>query len=519
MTEPQQAREIEVLIRARYPILYVVSWEEPRVTQTLIAIGRRSNKKVYEWSCSSGIVPAGTPLQAVKMRKTGTKDPLVALDEVVEELEPAIYVFKDFHPFLSKTNYAVVRKLRDIAQGLKSSYKTLVLVSPFLELPPELEKDITVIDYHLPSLAELGQLLDGIIAEVKDNPRVKIELDAAGREEILKAALGLTLAEAENVFAKALVQSGRLSRADVAAVFTEKQQVIRKSGLLDYCEPDVAFHHVGGLASLKDWLAKRKLAFTDSAQRFGLPPPRGVLLLGVQGCGKSMCAKAVSALWQLPLLRFDIGKVFGSLVGTSEENVRRAIRIAESIAPCVMWVDEIDKAFGAIGAHSTDSGTTQRVLSTLLTWLSEKTTPVFVIATANNIHVLPPELMRKGRFDDIFFVDLPDEAERREIFAIHLARRNRDPKRFNIAELAARSEGLSGAEIEQAIVAALFDAFSQRRDLTDADIIKAMAETVPLSKTMDAEVNALREWAMTRARHASLRQEEVVARATRKMEL
>ncbi len=519
MSEQEQAREIEVLIRARYPILYVVSWEEPRVVQTLLGIGRRSNKKVFEWSCSGGIVPAGTPLQAVKMHKSGTKDPLVALDQVVEELEPAIYVFKDFHPFLSKTNFAVVRKLRDIAQGLKSSYKTLVLLSPFLELPAELEKDVTVIDYRLPNLEELGRLLDTIIAEVKDNPRVHIALDAAGREEILKAALGLTLAEAENVFAKALVQNGRLSRADVAAIFAEKQQIIRKSGLLDYCVPDVGLQHVGGLASLKDWLAKRKLALTQSAQDFGLPPPRGVLLLGVQGCGKSMCAKAVSSLWQLPLLRFDVGKMFGSLVGTSEENVRRAIRIAESVAPCVMWVDEIDKAFGALGSSSTDSGTTQRVLGTLLTWLSEKTSSVFVIATANNVHVLPPELLRKGRFDDIFFLDLPDAAERKEIFAIHLARRKRDPKRFDVEELARRSEGLSGAEIEQAIIAALFDAFSQKRDLADADVAKAMAETVPLSKTMDKEVNALREWAMTRARHASLRQDEVVARATQKLEL
>jgi len=519
VSQDEQAREIEILIRARYPILYIVSWEEPRVIETLIGIGRRSNKKVYEWSCSGGIVPAGTPLQSVKMRNAGTKDPQVALDEVVEQVEPAIYAFKDFHPFLTKTNYAVVRKLRDIAQNLKSSYKTVVLLSPFLELPAELEKDITVIDFLLPNLEELGRLLDNIIAEVKDNPKIRIELDAAGREEILKAALGLTLAEAENVFAKALVTGGKLARDDVAAIFAEKRQIIRKSGLLDYCEPDVAFQEVGGLAALKDWLVKRKLAFTDSAQEFGLPPPRGVLLLGVQGCGKSMCAKAVSSLWQLPLLRFDVGKMFSSLVGSSEENVRRAIRIAESIAPCVLWVDEIDKAFGALDGRSTDSGTTHRVLGTLVTWLSEKTTPVFVIATANNIRVLPPELMRKGRFDDIFFVDLPDEIERRQIYAIHLARRNRDPKKFDLDELAMRSDGYSGAEIEQAVIAALFDAFSQHRDLADADIVTALAETVPLSKTMEHEIGALREWCLHRSRHASLPQEEVVTRARRKLEL
>ena len=519
MTEQEQVREIEVLIRARYPILYVVSWEEPRVVQTLIGIGRRSNKKVYEWSCSGGIVPAGTPLQAVKMRNAGTKDPLVALDQVVEELEPAIYIFKDFHPFLSKTNFAVIRKLRDIAQSLKSSYKTLVLLSPFLDLPPELEKDLTVVDYHLPTLLELGTLLDGITAEVKDNPRLRIELDAAGREEVLKAALGLTLAEAENVFAKALVLRGKLSRDDVASIFAEKRQIIRKSGLLDYCEPDVAIHHVGGLASLKDWLAQRKLAFTDKAEQFGLPPPRGALLLGVQGCGKTLCAKAVSSLWQLPLLRFDVGKMFSSLVGSSEENVRRAIRIAESVAPCVMWVDEIDKAFGALGSRSTDSGTTQRVLGTLLTWLSEKTSSVFVIATANNIEVLPPELLRKGRFDEIFFVDLPDETERRDIFAIHLERRGREPRSYDLPAVVARSEGYSGAEIEQAVISGLFAAFAEQRELTNADLLTALTETVPLSKTMEREVNALREWAMTRARHASLRKEQVAQQARRKLEL
>ncbi len=519
MSEPSQAREIELLIRARYPILYVVSWEEPRVTQQIIEVGRRTNKKVYEWSCSGGIVPAGTPIQARKGRSASTKDPIVALNEVVEQVEPAIYIFKDFHPFLAKTNFAVVRQLRDIAQSLKSSYKSIILLSPFLELPPELEKDVTVIDFHLPTLAELGQLLDGIIAEVKDNPKIRIELDATAREEILKAALGLTLSEAENVFAKVLVTTGKLSRADVGAVFAEKRQIIRKSGLLDYCDPEVALQDVGGLASLKDWLAKRRQAFTDKAQKFGLPSPRGVLLLGVQGCGKSMCAKAVSSVWQLPLLRFDVGRMFSSLVGGSEENIRRAIRIAESIAPCVMWVDEIDKAFAAMGGASTDSGTSQRVLGTFLTWLSEKTTPVFVIATANNIRVLPPELLRKGRFDDIFFVDLPDDAERREIFGIHLSRRSRDPQKFDLVALAASSDGMSGAEIEQAVIAALFEAFYQNREVTTEDLAKTIAQTVPLSKTMEEEIKALRAWGMNRARHASLYQDEVVTRAKRNLEL
>jgi len=413
----------------------------------------------------------------------------------------------------------VIRKLRDIAHELKSSYKTVVLLSPFLVLPAELEKDLTVIDYALPTIEELGALLGRIEDEVKDNPKLKVDLTPDGRERILKAALGLTLAEAENVFAKALVTGGTLSADDVSAIYAEKRQIIRKTGLLDYCEPELDFQMVGGLDSLKDWLARRRMAFSDKAHEYGLPAPRGVLLLGVQGCGKSLCAKAVSALWSLPLLRLDVGRLFSSLVGSSEENIRRAIRLAEGIAPCVLWMDEIDKAFGSLSGSSTDSGTSQRVLGTFLTWLGEKTAPVFVIATANNIRVLPPELLRKGRFDEIFFVDLPDEKERRDIVAIHLYRRNRDWQQFNLDEIAARSNGFNGAELEQVVISALFDAFYEGREVTDEDIFKAIGETVPLSKTMQEDIDALRDWCMTRARHASVRQAEVVQQARRKLEL
>ncbi|MFT5129453.1 MAG: hypothetical protein ACI8W8_003075 [Rhodothermales bacterium] len=289
-----QSRDIEVLIRARYPIIYIVSWEEQRVIQDLMGIGERLGKTVYEWSCSSGITNAGGPANAVNMRNAGQKDPLVALGEVVDEKEAAIYIFKDLHPFLGKNNFAIIRKLRDIAHCLKSSYKTLVRVSPFLNLAPELEKDLTVVDYRLPDLHELCELLNSIVEEVRDNPKIKIELDDEGLEQILKAALGLTLTEAENVFAKALVTGGRLTKEDVGTIYAEKRQIIRKSGLLDYCEPDVHFKQIGGLNNLKIWLEKRRLAFSERAAKFGLPAPSGALLLGVQGCGKSLCAKAVS---------------------------------------------------------------------------------------------------------------------------------------------------------------------------------------------------------------------------------
>ncbi len=499
------ALEIETLIRARYPILYILSSEEARVQSLVLGIAQKRQKKVFEWSVTTGIVPAGTSIQSQKHRTAPSKDPLVALDQVIDQVEPAIFIFKDFHPFLTRNNFAVVRKLKEIALHLKNSYKTIILIAPTLEIPTELEKEVTVLSHPLPTRDELSVLLDKIIEDVKKFPQVKIELDEAGRERLLQAALGLTLAEAENVFARIIVQSERLVADDVNEVFAEKQQIIRKSGLLEYYATDETFARVGGLAVLKEWLQKRSLALTDQARAFGLPAPKGILLLGVQGCGKSLCAKAVASLWQLPLLRFDMGRMFGSLVGSSEENVRKAISVAESVAPAILWVDEIDKALaGTQGSGITDGGTTSRVFGTFLTWLSEKSAPVFVVATANDISQLPPELLRKGRLDEIFFVDLPAGAERAEIFRIHLARRGRPPEKFDIAALVEHSKDFSGAEIEQSIISGLYDAFSVQQELETAHVLEALRQTVPLSKTMDEQINRLRGWADGRARNASV---------------
>lgn len=498
------AEEIETLIRARYPILYVVSCEERRVEAVIAEISRRRQKRAFEWSYSTGIVPAGTSIQSLKNRNPATKDPLVALDQVIEQVEPAIFLFKDFHPFLSRSNFAVTRKLKEIALHLKNSYKTVILTSPILEIPLELEKEVTVLNFPLPTREDLSALLDQILEEVREVKHVRIDLDAGGRERLLQAALGLTLGEAENVFAKILVKSERLSGEDVNEVFAEKQQIIRKSGLLEYYATTETFANVGGLVVLKEWLQKRARAFTAEARAYGLPAPKGILLLGVQGCGKSLCAKAVSSLWQLPLLRFDMGKMFNSLVGSSEENVRKAIAVAESVAPAILWVDEIDKAFaGSQVSGATDGGTTARVFGTFLTWLSEKTAPVFVVATANDISQLPPELMRKGRLDEIFFVPLPSVTERQEIFGIHLAKRRRNPEQFDVVALAAASEDFSGAEIEEAVISALYDAFSAQRDIETGDILESLRQTVPLARTMDEQINRLRSWAEGRARNAS----------------
>jgi ATP-dependent 26S proteasome regulatory subunit len=513
---------LEVLVRARYPIIYVVTWEEERVERCLREIAEKRDKKLFVWTVTQGIVKSGAEPQRTKSGGGGTTDPLAALDAVIHQVEPAIYLFKDFHCFTddNRCNLSVIRKLRDAAYHLRDTYKSIVIVAPLMRIAPELAKDVTVVEFDLPKIDDFGRLLDRIIDDVKENPNVQINLEGESRERLLHAARGLTLKEAENVFAKTLVLDGKLDADDINVVFSEKQQIIKKSGLLEYYEATERFSHVAGLENLKQWLTKRRIAFTERAARFGLPAPRGVMLLGVQGCGKSLCAKAAASLWNLPLLRFDLGRMFSSLVGSSEENIRNAIQTAESVAPAILWVDEIDKALaGSVSSAGSDGGTSARVFGTLLTWLSEKTSPVFVICTANNISHLPPELLRKGRLDEIFFVDLPNEDERREILRIHLAKRSRDPKHFDLQTLARACDGFSGAEIEEAIISALFDAFSQQQKLKTEHIKKCLSETVPLSKTMSEEMNHLRSWASGRARLASGAQSKPLEDLGRKIEL
>jgi AAA+ superfamily predicted ATPase len=514
--------ELEVLIRARYPIIYVVTWEEERLEQRLAAIALKRKKQFHVWTYTQGITKYGAQPQRTKSASGSTSDPLAALDAVLAQVEPTIYLFKDFHPFTeeNRANLAVIRRLRDVAYHLRDSYKTIVIAAPMARIAPELAKDITLLELGLPCAEDFNRLLDRIIEDLKDKPQVRVNLDSEGRERLLHAAQGLTLKEAENVFAKTLVLEGKIDSEDVGIVFSEKQQIIKKSGLLEYYASQEQFANVAGLENLKQWLGKRGMAFSDRAAEFGLPAPKGVLLLGVQGCGKSLCAKAAASLWKLPLLRFDIGRMFGSLVGSSEENMRRAVQTAESVAPAILWVDEIDKAFaGATGSAGSDAGTASRVFGTFLTWLSEKTSPVFVIATANDISSLPPELLRKGRLDEIFFVDLPTEIERHEVFRIHLGKRKRDPAQFELDELARLSDGFSGAEIEEAIISGMFDAFSKGSDLTNQIVKISLSETVPLSKTMSEELNRLRTWAQGRARPASGSQPGDAAEIRRKIEL
>jgi SpoVK/Ycf46/Vps4 family AAA+-type ATPase len=422
----QVAQELETLIRARYPLLQIVSWEEERVLRCVDRVAQGLKKELYQWSINYGLVRyrqlvSNRPAEGIK----GTKDPLVALKEILSiSGEPSVFVLKDFHAYMEEA--AVVRALRDVAGGLRSTYSTVILLGPRLVVPPEVEKDLTVVDFPLPERDDLLAFFDGLAQDISGNPALHFDNTEETRQCLLEAAIGLTMNEIENVFAKILVRRGKLTAAEAPDIYLEKRQIIRKSGILEYIDPEESIESVGGLEPLKDWLRKRRRAFHPLARRFGLPLPKGVLFLGVQGCGKSLCAKAVSRFWQLPLLRLDMGQLFGSLVGASEENVRRAIGIAESIAPDILWIDEIDKGFAGLASSSfSDAGTTARVFGTLITWLQEKRSPVFVIATANDVSNLPPELMRQGRFDEVFFVDLPKAAERAEIFRIHILKRRR----------------------------------------------------------------------------------------------
>jgi len=497
------ARQIDVLIRARYPILYVISWEESRVMAALRELVAQQNKRFWVWSETMGL-QSGSLGTAPAAPDEGSRDPLRVLEAIRTATEPSVFLLRDFHPFLSPNSYqhasAVIRKLRDLTHRLRTSYVTVIILSPLLRLPDELEKDVTVVDYALPGPEELGGLLDQALDSL-NRAGEAATLTPAEREQILKATAGMTLAEAENVFAKCIVERRGF---DVDLIIAEKEQLIRKSGLLEYFHTAESLGDVGGLDLLKQWLRGRGKAFSERARQFGLPEPRGLLLLGVQGCGKSLTAKAVASLWRLPLLRLDVGRIFSAYIGSSEENIRKAIKIAEALSPTVLWVDEIEKGLaGTQSSSASDAGTTSRVFGTLVTWMQEKTAPVFVVATANDISQLPPELLRKGRFDEIFFVDLPAGKERRQIFAIHVRRRGRDPQQYDLEQLAREADGFSGAEIEQAVISALYRAFERGDEVTTGDIVHSMKETVPLSVTVSENIEELREWARLRARPAS----------------
>jgi ATP-dependent 26S proteasome regulatory subunit len=497
--------ELSILVQAQYPLIYLVTSEEERAEQAIASVAQiKPQRRVFVWTVTHGIVEYGQPRNVTQHN---TVSPEAAIEWVVRQREPGIFVFKDLHPFIDSP--AVTRWLRDAIASFKDSHKSIVLMSPLQQVPIELEKEVAVVDYPLPNMEELNHVLSAQLdhsrreqlARRSDVARITTET----REKLLSAALGLTRDEAEKVYRKAYVTAGRLTESEVEIVLSEKRQLIRRNGILEYLEEEGTLEDIGGSDDLKLWLKQRSIAFTERAREYGLPQPKGVLLLGVPGCGKSLIAKATSNVWQLPLLRLDLGRVYdGSTVGRSEANLRNALKTAESVSPAILFIDELDKAFaGGAGSADSDGGTSSRILGSFLTWMQEKKSPVFVMATANRVERLPGEFLRKGRFDEIFFVDLPSEDERRQIFSIHLGKRRPDVTRFDVEQLAKISEGYSGAEIEQAIIAAMYDAFAHNREFTQLDIIAAIRATFPLSRTMTEQVEALRKWAQQRARPAS----------------
>lgn len=488
--------ELNILLQAQYPLIYLVTSEEERAEQAISLLAQaKPPRRLFLWTVTHGIVEYGQPRNVTQHN---TVSPEAAIEWVTRQREPGIYVFKDLHPFIDSP--AVTRWLRDAIASFKGTQKAIVLMSPVQNVPIELEKEVVVIDFALPNMTELNQVLSTQLDQVRTR-RITTET----REKLLKAALGLTRDEAEKVYRKAYVTSGRLTEEEVDIVLSEKKQLIRRNGILEYIEEDETIDSVGGLEELKRWLKQRSNAFTERAREYGLPQPKGMLILGVPGCGKSLIAKTTSRLWGLPLLRLDMGRVYdGSMVGRSEANLRNALKTAESISPAILFIDEMDKAFaGSTGSADSDGGTSSRIFGSFLTWMQEKTSPVFVMATANRVERLPGEFLRKGRFDEIFFVDLPTAEERKEIFKIHLAKRRREIDRFDLDQLANVCDGFSGAEIEQALVAAMYEAFAQDREFTQLDIIAASRATLPLSKTMTEQVTALRDWARQRARPAA----------------
>jgi SpoVK/Ycf46/Vps4 family AAA+-type ATPase len=487
-------KKLNILIRARYPLIYIVSWEEERVSVMLNALANETDKQLVIWSTTEGFFDfSGRKLDAEAV------DPYAALTYIIEYQRPAIFMLKDFHPFMKDP--VIIRRLRDLKIHLNRLKKTCFVVSPILEIPVELEKLINVVDFDFPTIDLLDTILQSIIEPLMGNPKVDVALTEEEREKVLKSALGLTLDESENVFAKSLVV---VKRFDPIIIIREKEQIIRKSGVLEYFHSVDSIKDIGGLEYLKEWLRKRSRGFSEKSKKYGLPFPKGLVLIGIPGTGKSLTSKAIASLWNLPLLRFDVGKVFGGIVGESERNMRMAIKMAESVSPSILWIDEIEKGFAGVqSSNLTDAGTTSRVFGTFITWLQEKERPVFVIATANNVNQLPPELLRKGRFDEIFFIDLPSKEEREEIFAIHLAKRNRKKSKFDLRTLVGLSEGFSGAEIEQVIIAAMFEAFSEEREVETTDIMNSIDDMIPLSRLMKEEIAGLRTWSQARARLAS----------------
>ncbi|MCH2170925.1 AAA family ATPase [Myxococcota bacterium] len=484
------AETLQQLVRSGWRLLALESCEEDRALGVIDFAAEATGRSSFSWSLASGL----TLRNATEEIRTDARGSLTAgLESMAAVHEPALFSILDAHRVLDDP--LAVRGLRDALPQFASRRQAVVFLAPGLRLPVELVRETARLELPLPSAPDLSRLLLKV-TQRGSSPVPEPEVLTAS----VRAAQGLTAAEAARAFHRAFQLVPTEDDDAVTRLIREKKRILGHSPALSFHDEAARLDTVGGLGALKRWLGERQRAFGEEARDFGLPTPRGLLLLGVQGCGKSLCAKAVAQEWQFPLLRLDLAAAFGSENQSPEAATREAIAVAESMAPAVLWIDEMEKGFATAEADTQ----ARRVLGSFLTWLSEKRAPVFVVATANDVSGLPPELLRRGRFDEIFFVDLPSPGERAEILAIHLHKHGRDPLHHRVDELADQAERLTGAEIEQVVAAALYSAFAAGRELSDEDLSDAITETVPLYDTYEERIKELRDWARQRARPASI---------------
>ncbi len=506
------------------PIVAIESVEEVRAVRLVRAACAALSLATFEWTIASGLERCGSDVDDVvhEVRNTASaygtaaQQALVNSKAIYNSQEPAqmlanlegisigaAFILKDLHRHMDEP--VVVRRLRDVGQKFSENRRTIILTSPKIEIPAELRGLVEFLELPLPDRRRLRQIIDEVVVRISRDHTLQRKLDPKGYDAVIESLRGLTEEESERALSQALVTRYSLCPEIATDVVETKKSLLRRSEMLEFVEADEAFSNIGGMDNLKLWLAQRRGTWEDSAREFGLEPPHGVIILGVQGCGKSLCARAVAGEWNLPLVKFDTAAIYDKYIGETEKRIRKVFEVAEGLAPCVLWIDELEKIFAGSGpdSASVDAGVSSRLLASFLSWMQDRKAPVFVAATCNNVTALPPELIRKGRFDELFFVDLPGPAERKQIFSIQLTRRKRNPAEFDLEKIDAAANGYSGAEIDAAVQTALYAAFSAKKQVTSQLLLDALAQTVPLSVTRAEEIGQLRDWARTRAVPAS----------------
>jgi ATP-dependent 26S proteasome regulatory subunit len=484
--------ELEILINSRTPIITVETSEEERLEKLLLAIATQMAVPFYTWSVTIGLKRfTGAP-------PYGSDDPEKALANIALVNGEAIFLLKDFARYCDSDH--ISRRLRDLADAFRAARRSIVISAASIQLPPEIKNDSSVFQLGLPTAAELAACVNQVLAETSHNQRSPVALEVAQISQLARNLVGFTQDEAAHTLRKCLLERGKADAGLLDAVLDAKRASLRSEGLLETVRRDASFTDVAGLKRLREWVDKRRSALTAEGRQFGLVPPKGILITGVQGCGKSLAARAVAGEWGVELARLDAGALYDKFVGESEKRLRKTLELAQNLAPMVLWIDELEKAFASAGSSSdADAGLSQRLLATLLTWMQDRESGVFLAATSNNITALPPEMLRKGRFDEIFFVDLPKTDVRATLFALYLKKSSRNPEDFDLPKLAAASEGFSGAEIEQAVAAGLYTAFDRKQQLSTEILLAEIKGTQPLSVTRAEDIQAIREWAKSRA--------------------